>query len=65
MSDNGTIRCYTCAHRHYTDVHGYNPYCESNCGDAWQGYEAEEEDEPSFDDWTKGEKKDDEGSDPS
>ena len=43
MNDNGTIRCYTCKHRHHI-AGDYDPYCEANCGDAWQGYEADDED---------------------
>ena len=47
MSNNGTIRCYTCKHR--CSVCGeYNPYCEENCGDAWQGYEPEEDDDDPY-----------------
>ena len=36
------IWCYTC--KHNSTVAGeYDPYCEKNCGDAWNGYEPNNE----------------------
>ena len=42
--DDSIIRCYTCKHRRHISG-DYDPYCEANCGDAWQGYEEEEDGE--------------------
>ena len=44
--EGGTIWCYTCKHRRQNASEEYDPYCEKYCGDAWQGYEREDDEEP-------------------
>ena len=39
-NDGGVIWCYSCKHRGGGE---YDPYCENYCGDAWNGYEPDDE----------------------